>query len=84
MELTSSAKDRVDNFAQSVSMPSVSQSIRTCYEQIFIEWPMNNTNQTIRTDACVASAVELVYVPGVMRLGVFRDDPQPDHGQTDT
>jgi hypothetical protein len=45
---------------------------------------MNNTNQTIRTDACVASAVELVYVPGVMRLGVFRDDPQPDHGQTDT
>ena len=36
------------------------------------------------TDACVAPAVELVHVPGVMRTGVFRDHPQPDHGQTDT
>ena len=45
---------------------------------------MNNTDPKIRTDACVAAAVELVYVPGVMRLGAFRVDPQPDHGQTDT
>lgn len=45
---------------------------------------MNSTNPTIRTDACVAPAVELVHVPGVMRTGVFRDHPQPDHGQTDT
>lgn len=41
---------------------------------------MTNTNNNIRTDANVATAVARVPVPGAMPLGIFTADPQTDRG----